>query len=472
MGEFENLVARLLTSSPGLSRQDIDERIRVKKEKIGAGYLTDQGALFLVASDLGVQLSEPLKTQTGLGEIYPGARDVELEVRVMGISAPRQYSRKDGGSQFTLRTMTIYDQDATCSAKMWDASSSLPVLDTLQPGDPIKITGAYIKSDINGAKTVNLGEGSGIELLDDLPDIPGIDQMAKDAGDLSEADRDVVVSGILDGMVGTMNFTNSRGGPGKALRMRIRGSDGASYRVVLWGQDDSGIPRIVPPQSTVLLLGVRAKQTNRGLEIHGSESTIVRIDGKDSAEPLSLRILSISEGDRGGRMVLSVDSQKSLYFVMDAANHSKECVAGDVIECMPTKAYGKSITLDEDAYIVRKTEGNPDIPELGQMRTKLSETRPDGDYCVEVVALKDPEIRDIQTKSGESVQLLEMFVGDDTDERWIKGWRNQARLASGCKAGDRLSVTGLSGRQGMEGRTDLTLTAYSAITSITDPKTP
>lgn len=472
MGEFESLVARLLTSSPGLSRQDIDERIRVKKEKIGAGYLTDQGALFLVASDLGVQLSEPLKTQTGLGEIYPGARDVELEVRVMGISAPRQYSRKDGGSPFTLRTMTIYDKDATCSVKMWDESSSLPVLDTLQPGDPIKITGAYIKSDINGAKTVNLGEGSGIDLLDDLPDIPGIDRMAKDASELSEADRDVVVSGILDGMVGTMNFTNSRGGPGKALRMRIRGRDGASYRVVLWGQDDSGIPKIVPPQSTALLLGVRAKQTNRGLEIHGSESTIVRIDGKDSAEPLSLRVLSISEGDRGGRMVLSVDSQKSLYFVMDAANHSKECAAGDIIECMPTKAYGKSITLDEDAYIVRKTEDNPDIPVLGQMRTKLNETKPDGDYCVEVVALKDPEIRDIQTKSGESVQLLEMFVGDDTDERWIKGWRNQARLASGCKAGDRLSITGLNGRQGMEGRTDLTLTAYSAITSITDPKTP
>ncbi len=472
MSEFEDLVARLLVASPGLSRQYIDEQIRVKKEKIGAGYLTDQGALFLVASDLGVQLSEPLKTQTSIGELFTGAKDVSLEARVMSISPPRQYSRKDGGSSFTLRTMTVYDApDSACTVKMWDDTSSLPLLDTLKPGDPIKITGAYIKSDINGGHTINLGEGSGIESVGDLPDVPGIDGIAKDAGDLADTDRDAVVTGVLDGMVSTMNFTNSRGRPGKALRMRVRSRGGSGYRVVIWGQDDSGIPKIVPPQSTVRLLGVRARQTNRGLEIHGSESTIVQIQGTDSAEALKLRVLSVSEGDRGGGMVLCVDSERMLYFVMDAANHSKECAAGDTIECMPTKAYGKSITLDEDSYL-RILDNDPEIPVLSEMRTKLSDAKPDGDYCIEVVALKDPEIRDIQTKSGESIQLLEMFVGDDTDEMWVKGWRNQARLASSCKAGDRLSITGLNGRMGMEGRTDLTLTAYSTVTPITDPKTP
>ena len=50
--------------------------IQKKKEKIGAGYLTDQGALFLIASDLGVSLNEPLKVEMGLkGSLCGGKGD-------------------------------------------------------------------------------------------------------------------------------------------------------------------------------------------------------------------------------------------------------------------------------------------------------------------------------------------------------------------------------------------------------------
>ena len=62
MSEFENLITKLLEQKPELTREQVEEQIKLKKEKIGAGYLTDQGALFLIASDYGVTLSEPLKS--------------------------------------------------------------------------------------------------------------------------------------------------------------------------------------------------------------------------------------------------------------------------------------------------------------------------------------------------------------------------------------------------------------------------
>jgi replication factor A1 len=40
---------RLLEKKPEFSRTEIEELIQRKKDKIGAGYLTDQGALFLIA---------------------------------------------------------------------------------------------------------------------------------------------------------------------------------------------------------------------------------------------------------------------------------------------------------------------------------------------------------------------------------------------------------------------------------------
>ena len=69
MSELENLIDKLLEQKTELTREQVEEQIKQKKEKIGAGYLTDQGALFLIASDYGVTLSEPLKVEMGLQDL-------------------------------------------------------------------------------------------------------------------------------------------------------------------------------------------------------------------------------------------------------------------------------------------------------------------------------------------------------------------------------------------------------------------
>ena len=64
MSNFEELLSKLLEAAPELSRSVIEDRIAEKKDKIGSGYLTDQGALFLVASDLGISLEQSQRIET------------------------------------------------------------------------------------------------------------------------------------------------------------------------------------------------------------------------------------------------------------------------------------------------------------------------------------------------------------------------------------------------------------------------
>ena len=111
LSEFDELLNNILKQKPEFTRQDVLDKINQKKEKIGAGYLTEQGALFLIASDLGITLGQTIKTQIGLKDLSIGAKDVSVESRVLNISPARQFSRKDG-SPFLLRTMTIYDNDS------------------------------------------------------------------------------------------------------------------------------------------------------------------------------------------------------------------------------------------------------------------------------------------------------------------------------------------------------------------------
>ncbi|MFB5611682.1 MAG: single-stranded DNA-binding protein [Nitrosarchaeum sp.] len=462
MSEFDILVDKLLEQKPELTRKDIEDQIKHKKEKIGAGYLTDQGALFLIASDFGISLSGPLKVEMGLKDLYAGAKEISLETRVLNVSPAKQFSRKDG-SPFYLRTMTVYDTNSTASVKLWDDKANLPGIEDIKPGDLIKIIKAYVKSDLNGSPTINIGSGSNIELTDNKSEIPTIDKITKDISELQEGQKDLVITGIIDGVVSSMEFTNSRGQPGKALRMRLKGKEGNPMRVVLWGKDETDIPNMISQNAKVILLGVNIKNGNQGLEIHGNDSTIIQIEGDKIAEPVIVRILSIVTTESGKNMILGVDNKKNIYNITDHSNSTSICNEGDVIECMPSKIYGNSVTIDNNSF-VRKLENNESIPSLSQIRTKINEIKVDGNYCIESIVLKIPERREIQTKSGESVLLSEMFVEDDTGQIWVKGWRNQARLIDKCELGEIISITGVNAKAGLEGRIELTLTAFSKIT--------
>ena len=461
MAEYESLLDKLLEQKPELSRSDIEERIKQKKDKIGAGYLTDQGALFLIASDLGVSLSEPLKVEMSLKDLFVGAKEISLESRVLSLAPTKQYTRKDG-SPFLLRTMTVYDNDSTASVKLWDEKASLPEIEDLKPGDLIKIIKAYVKSDLNGKPTINIGSGSHIEPSHNESDIPSIDDITVDVSKVKEGDIDLAVSGKIDGMISSMEFTNSRGQPGKALRLRLKGDDGNSIRVVLWGKDESSVPKIISLDAKVRLLGIRTKPGNQGLEIHGNESTVVEIEGKQEAEPILFRIISIAKLDSGKTMILGVDKEKRMFNISDSSENTLQFKENDVVECMPSKVFGNSIALDENSF-VRKMDDDSTIPNKAQIRTKISDVKVGGNYCVEAIILKVPERREVQTKNGESVLLSEMFVEDDSDQIWIKGWRNQARLIDNCSIGEIISITGVNAKSGLEGRIELFLSPFSII---------
>jgi ssDNA-binding replication factor A large subunit len=460
LSEFEGLMSKLLEQKTDLTREAIEEKIKEKKEKIGAGYLTDQGALFLIASDLGVSLSEPLKVEMGLKDLYVGAKEISLETRVLNLSPAKQYSRKDG-SPFFLRTMTVYDGDSTASVKLWDEKANLPGIEDLKPGDLIKIIKAYVKSDLNGSPTINIGSGSSIETADVDSIIPAIDTITRDVSSIKENENNLVVSGTIDGAINTLEFTNSRGQPGKALRLRLKGKDGNSIRIVVWGKDDTFVPKMISPGAQTTLFGVKTKTGNQGLEIHGNEATIIKIHGENEIKPIVSRILSISKNDSGKNMILGVDAKKNMFKITDSAEKIKLFNVGDVIECMPSKSYGNSIVLDEDSY-VRKVQDDT-IPSVSELRTKISDIKVGDDFCIEAIILKKPERREVQTKTGESIALSEMYVEDDTGPIFVKGWRNQARLLDSFSIGEVVSITGLTAKTGLENKIELFLTAYSSI---------
>ncbi len=461
MSEFESLLNKLLEQKPELSRVDIQQMINKKKEKIGAGYLTDQGALFLIAADLGISLNEQLKVEMGLKDLYVGAKEITLETRVMNVYPAKQFSRKDG-SQFLLRTMTVYDSDSRAKVKLWDEKANLPGIENLKPGDLVKIIKAYVKSDMTGTPIINVGSGSNLETSEIESKIPLLDSITEDVSEVKENQQNLVVSGILDGNIRMTEFTNFKGQPGKALHLRLKGKNDTITRVVLWNADEKSMPKMITAGAKTRLIGVRTKKGQQGLELHGDEGTVIEIEGADEVQPIAVRILSLVKNDSGNTLMLVTDHNKKFLNITDLVGVTKDLKIGDAIEIVPTKIYGNSVTLADDSF-VRKIDDEK-IPTILELRTKIRDLKPsDGLYCIEAIVLKMPERREIQTKSGETVSLSEMFIEDETGQIWLKGWRNQARILDPFSQGEIITVIGVTAKAGLENRTELFLTPFSHI---------
>jgi replication factor A1 len=360
-----------------------------------------------------------------------------------------------------LRTITVYDNNSTASVKLWDEKANLPGIEELKPGDLIKIIKAYVKSDLTGAPTINIGSGASIETSQSESDIASIDSKIIDISDAKEDQRDIIVSGTLGSAMSLLEFTNSKGQPSKALKFRLKGKNKNLINVVLWGKDESILPNVITQDAKVKLFGVRTKTGMQGLEIHGNDATIIDVEGDTEIQPVIVRLLAIEKDQSGNTTGLAIDKSKKLVRITDVANTIGSFVKDDILECMPSKIFGNTMQIDQNSF-VRKID-DKHVPTVAEIRTKIIEVSEGNDYSVEAIVLKAPERKDIQTKKGDNIQLSEMFVEDDSGQVWIKGWRQQADLMDNFTLGDIITILGVNARPGLEGKLDLVLTPYSKI---------
>src|SRR5678810_1403752 len=100
------MIEVILEEKQELTFEKLKDMIEEKKRKIGAGYLTDQGALFLVAADLGASFDNVQRTKRGIKDLYIGARDLDLTVRLLSIYPIRVFTKKDTNERLESRTIT------------------------------------------------------------------------------------------------------------------------------------------------------------------------------------------------------------------------------------------------------------------------------------------------------------------------------------------------------------------------------
>jgi ssDNA-binding replication factor A large subunit len=467
------MIEILLEQKPDVNLEQLKELIEEKKRKIGAGYLTDQGALFLVAADLGASFDNVQRTKRGIKDLYIGARDLDLTVRLLSIYPIRVFTKKDTNERIESRTISVYDAGGSIKARLWDNLTHVIEENTFKPGDLIQIKNCYVKSALNGKPIINIAEGGNIYPYEgNETSIPDLDGITSNIDSVRAEKENAVVSGLISSIPRIIEFSDSRGERKKSLQTMLSNESGdRKLRVALWNVDEDSLPRFFQVNFPIRIIGARIKDGNLqygngDFEIHGDEGTIIELKEKpQDYEVHTIRIISDGRSDNNSVNYIGVDKDKNLVYVNLEGLKSNNVNLNSVIDCIPSRIFGNMVFLREDSYL--ELVENNSVPRIEECVSKIKDIKTVGDsYIIESIILQQPNTTQVNTKNGEVVSVTDTLIGDDTGEMRLVGWRDSSAELERLKVGDRIRIIGAVLNTGREGKLELTLRKDTLINNL------
>ena len=437
MYDFEALVTELLQSRPELDRLELMRRIEEKKQTVGAGYLTDQGALFLVAGELGVSLrKEEASSDMSVKDLYIGANDVTVVARVLAVYPEATYNKKDGGTG-KYRRLVLFDGPQTVRFTVWEEQADEIAKARLQADSPIRVVSGYVKQGLDGRPNLNLGRRGKIEVLSDekvSAKLPTLSASTEKLTKISQERQFVALESVVSSEPRYSEFTRSDGSQGSLFQFGAATDGGkGEVRIVVWSP--SLRPELKKGQR-VVVTNVRAKRSTNGeFEIHGDAGSTIVMGHK--AEEVELRVAALGTSPN---IVLGLDKGGKVR-VVEMGMGIQGPGMGVVVRVAPdSESDGRLYCTAPGSLQVAEDNS---FPGLDRLATKLRDAKTeDARIMVEVIALSNGTVDDVRLRDGSTVKKGELVLGDDTDEIKLVAWRELSGRVSGIQPGERLRIVG------------------------------
>ena len=459
MYDFETLLGELLQKRPELTREAALRRVEEKKKTVGAGYLTDQGALFLVAGEMGVSLrKESASTDLTVKDVYIGASDVTVVARVLALYPESSYNRKDGGTG-RYRRLVLFDGGSSVRLTVWEEGLGQVAKLGLEVDSPVRVANAYAKQGLDGKPNLNLGKRGRKELLTDekaVAKLPSIATMVRSVPAMTKEEQFAAVEGVVSSEPRYSEFVRSDGSEGSLFQFGLAGVGGKETRVVIWSP--AARPQLKRGQK-VRVTSLRSRRSNSGeFELHGDAGSTVVV-GRQAARS-ELRVAATSSS-QAAKVVLGVGKVRRVRCV-EVGWGGKEPSQGDLVGVAPDEVTeGRLYCRTPDSI---QTMDDDSFPGLGELATKLKEAKDEGaQIMVEVIALSHGVVEDVRLKDGTSVKKGELVVGDETGDVKLVAWRDVSGRVSGVQPGQRLRVVGVGAKPTKMGGWELQLSALSVV---------
>jgi replication factor A1 len=217
------------------SKHTVDEikaKIAERKEKTH-GLLSDYGALYAVAKEYGVDISEDEIQFAPLGGIKP-QNSVNLFGRVSMVYSPREFKRKDNTAG-RFSSVVLVDKTGQTRVVLWNGNSE--ITKQLRVGDTLLVRNGFSK-DNRGVIEVHAGNLTSLTVnpKNVATDLPEIEEKLNKISELKGDMDSVTLHCRVNSHFPPSEFKRNDGSTGRRASFIGQDSSG-TVRVVLWGDN-------------------------------------------------------------------------------------------------------------------------------------------------------------------------------------------------------------------------------------------
>lgn len=263
-----------VVAGSGKTHEEIAQMVADKRKRF-EGLLTDSGALFMIARELGIELELERNLPAGgmkLSQLEAGMQNVDLVARAMHIFAPKEFEKN--GKRGVLCNMVVADSSAEMRLTLWHRD--VKKLEDLcaERGAIVALKGCRVGT-YNGKAQLDLGFGGDFSLAGASSErLPECTAGPCKLSELTAGQQNVDVYALVGRVFGERGF-EKEGKKGKVVNFEVA-DEGAVVRAAAWNEIADSAKKL-KEGDLIKIEGAYTKEGMRGIELNlGWQARILR----------------------------------------------------------------------------------------------------------------------------------------------------------------------------------------------------
>ncbi len=170
---YEKILEEIVKRS-GISQQEIEKMISSKQEEL-SGLISLEGAAYLVARELGIDLEPMARKRLEIKNIVSGMKNVNIIGRVFKISDITNFKTSDGKDGKVV-SIFIGDSSGFVRLPLWNDQVKIVEEGLLKVGSAVQVMNGIARENIFGDVEISLGKYGSIKEIE-AEDLPSIEEI-------------------------------------------------------------------------------------------------------------------------------------------------------------------------------------------------------------------------------------------------------------------------------------------------------
>jgi replication factor A1 len=231
-----------IIENTGLTRKEIQDMVGDKKNEL-KGLISEEGALFIIARELGVDVKEENKElmkdiEIYISDITPNMKNINLVGRIKEIHRVNKFNKNVGGVGY-VGSFLLHDKTGDIRIVLWDDQVNIFNDNNFEINELAKIINGIARKGRYDELEIHIG-GYGKLILSpddvDYNEYPKVKDELTNINDINLNLKSISIEGKIIQLSPTKEFTRKDGELGRLRSMNLLDSTG-SIRLTFWNDD-------------------------------------------------------------------------------------------------------------------------------------------------------------------------------------------------------------------------------------------